>query len=456
MSGPRHVKPVDAVNRMTRQWIRTCPDQSSVFCAPSAWPLLGLLAHAADGPGRKELEHAVGLPANDARAGALEILGLLREMTATNSALGIWARAQCPLDPPWTTGLPLGTVGHLTGDPVRDGPLLDGWARQHTGGLIEKMPVEVDDETLLVLATAMSVRTSWIRPFTESGYPTWSDEGVWRDRRYYTLWRASRIVDRVSVAATNHGEITCLEILGKEGVTVHLVIGEQGRSAREVLEGGLLARSGYGRRGGELRIGETAPALAVERVPDNEPDDRLLIHMPRFSVDASHDLLEHPEVFGLDTVTDRLRGHFPAISAQPLAVSQARQSAAARFTAKGFEAAAVTAIALMAGGMPPVPPRRVKQIRVELDRPFGFFASHRASGLILAAGWVAEPEAYEPTVEDLEVRASLRELARSGREVRDRDRQAGLLGERGQFGLPGPGAVAVGAAGVAGDQKPAG
>lgn len=151
----------------------------------------------------------------------------------------------------------------------------------------------------------------------------------------------------------------------------------------------------------------------MQRVPDDEPGDRLLIRMPRFSVDADHDLLEHPEVFGLDTVTDRLRGHFPAISRRPLAVSQARQSAAARFTAKGFEAAAVTAIALMAGGMPPVPPRRVKQIRVELDRPFGFFASHRASGLILAAGWVAEPEPYQPAVEELEVRTSLRGLARA-------------------------------------------
>src|SRR5215218_5161507 len=34
--------------------------------------------------------------------------------------------------------------------------------------------------------------------------------------------------------------------------------------------------------------------------------------------------------------------------------------------------------------------------------------------------------------------------------------QTGLGGERGQFGLPGAGAVAVGAAGVRGDQQPAG
>jgi serine protease inhibitor len=408
MTGPRRDRPVDAVNWMTGQWIRSCTDDvSSVFCAPSAWPLLALLAHAADGSGRKELEHAVGVQAADGQAAALEILGLMGDMTAVRSALGIWAREQYPLNQAWTSGLPVGTVGRLTGDSVLDTPLLDGWAQQHTGGLIEKMPVEINDETLLVLAAAMSVRTRWIRPFTDTGYPFWSDEGAWRARQYYTLSRVSRIVDRVSVASTNHGEITCLEVLGNDGITVHLVIGEQGCSASQVLEGGLVARRGHGRKGGELRIGEAAPGLVVERVPDDEPDDRLLIRMPRFSVDGDHDLLEHPEVFGLDTVTDALRGHFPAISPQPLAVSQARQRAAARFTAKGFEAAAVTAIAAMGGAMPPVPPRRVKQIRVELDRPFGFFASHRVSGLILAAGWVAEPEPYQPPTEELDFGASL-------------------------------------------------
>lgn len=407
MSGTRRVKPVDAANRMTGRWIRSCTDVSTVFCAPSVWPLLALLAHAADGPGRRELEHAVGLRAADARVSALEILGLLREMVAVRSALGIWAREQCPLDPAWTSGLPLGTVGRLTGDSDHDAPQLDGWVQQHTGGLIEKMPAAVDDETLLVLAAAMSLRTRWLRPFTESGYPFRSDEGERRGRRYCSLNRVSRILDRVNVAPTNHGEITCLEILGENGITVHLVIGEPGRSARHVLEGGLLARTGYGRRGGELQVGDTAPGLVVERVPDDEADDRLLIQMPRFSVDSDHDLLEHPEVFGLDTVTDALRGHFPVISPQPLAVSQARQGAAARFTAKGFEAAAVSAGAAVVGGMLPVPPRRVKQVSVRLDRPFGFFASHRASGLVLAAGWVAEPEQYLLTVEKLALRAGL-------------------------------------------------
>lgn len=389
MSSAQRVRPVAAVNRMTAQWIRSCRDESSVFCAPSAWPLLALLAGAAEGRGRRELEHAVGLPSADSRAAALELLALLRDMTAVRSALGVWVGDELPLHPSWTSGLPLGAVGSLTGDSAVDAPVLDEWAREKTGGLIDRMPIEVDDETLLVLAAAMAVRTRWVRPFTDNGFSAEYEAGPWLDRSYHPLSRVSMVLDRVNVAPTNHGEITCLEIVGKDGITVHLVIGEEGRSAAEVLGGGLLARTGYGRKGGQLKVGDSAPGLVVERVGDYTPGDRLLIRMPRFRVNGDHDLLEHPEVFGLDAVTDSRRGHFPAMGPEPLAVSQAKQSAMARFSAEGFEAAAVTAIVPAAIA---VPTHRVKQISVELDRPFGFFASHRTSGLILAAGWVAEPE----------------------------------------------------------------
>jgi hypothetical protein len=64
----------------------------------------------------------------------------------------------------------------------------------------------------------------------------------------------------------------------------------------------------------------------------------------------------------------------------------------------------------------------VNQIRVEFDRPFGFLASHRKTGLILAAGRVAEREPYQPTAEEFEIEAQLRAW-REG------------LGESGEFGM---------------------
>src|SRR5262249_21693369 len=84
-------------------------------------------------------------------------------------------------------------------------------------------------------------------------------------------------------------------------------------------------------------------------------------------------------------------GHFPGISDWPLAVGQARQSGRAIFSAKGFEAAAVTAISmdlLAAALILPLPEYTVRVIKVVFDRPFGFLAVDRSSQLVLFAGWV--------------------------------------------------------------------
>ena len=81
------------------------------------------------------------------------------------------------------------------------------------------------------------------------GLPFECEAGPWQARRYSRLTRVTRIVDRVNVAPTDHGEITRLEILGTHGITVHLVIGDEGRSAGEVLQGGLAARTGRRRKG---------------------------------------------------------------------------------------------------------------------------------------------------------------------------------------------------------------
>jgi serine protease inhibitor len=94
-------------------------------------------------------------------------------------------------------------------------------------------------------------------------------------------------------------------------------------------------------------------------------------------------------VFGLTAACDASRRHFPGISNWPLAVGQAVQSARATFTATGFEAAAVTAMGLLGLPLPEPPRHTVRVIRLTFDRPFGFVAIDRPSGLVLVAGWVA-------------------------------------------------------------------
>jgi serine protease inhibitor len=65
----------------------------------------------------------------------------------------------------------------------------------------------------------------------------------------------------------------------------------------------------------------------------------------------------------------------------------------ARFHARGFRAAAVTAISAFASGVPDL--RYVTTtVTARFDRPFAFLALHRHTRLVLAAGWVTEPELY--------------------------------------------------------------
>jgi serine protease inhibitor len=71
--------------------------------------------------------------------------------------------------------------------------------------------------------------------------------------------------------------------------------------------------------------------------------------------------------------------------------------------ALGFRAAAVTASgAVGASGAMSALRHVVTTVNVTFDRPFGFLALHRTSRLVLAAGWVTDPE---PLPEDVEVHA---------------------------------------------------
>ncbi|WP_405681175.1 hypothetical protein [Streptomyces sp. NBC_00048] len=105
--------------------------------------------------------------------------------------------------------------------------------------------------------------------------------------------------------------------------------------------------------------------------------------------------MAHADLFGLGSASDRSAGHFPGISDNPLAIGSAKQSVTAAFTDKGFEAAVVTAVEMMAGRVRPPEKKYVKtEVYATFYRPFGFLAVHRASRLVLAAGWVTEPQPY--------------------------------------------------------------
>ncbi|MEU9165107.1 serpin family protein [Streptomyces sp. NPDC048424] len=386
---------VRAVNHLTTRWAAQTPaeDTSTVFTAAGVWPLLALLADGSGGPARTELAEALGIPAEAAAGAARELLAALAGVRGLRTATGLWAAAGLPLEEGWTEGLPAGARGTLTGDPDTDAKALDAWASDRTDGLIERMPVVPDENTLLVLASALALRLRWIQPFDEGyGEPS---AGPWADRPVRTLHRSTALLDRVRVAHGSTGAVTLLEVVGAAGVDVHLALGEAGAPAGGTLTTAIAAvtRALPATGASLLPDGNPGPGLAVGTVTALSPEPRLDIQTVAFEVRSEHDLLEHARLFGLESATDRAHGHFPGVSSQPLAITSAQQSALARFHAEGFEAAAVTALGAAAGcGVPPRLRYRARRAEVHFDRPFGFLAVHRTSRLVLAAGWVAEPE----------------------------------------------------------------
>ncbi|OMI35920.1 serpin family protein [Streptomyces sparsogenes] len=384
-----------AVNAMTANWAEAAVGEAgTVLTAAGVWPALALLADAADGPARRELEAALGTGADSALAQGRGLLAALAELPGVGAALGLWTRAELPLRPEWPGRLPLDTHGTLTGDAGADLERMSAWAARHTDGLIEKMPPVVDPDTLLVLATALVVRTTWRRPFDPS--VTAPRHGPWAGRTLAGLVRIGPLADELGVAHTPDGPLTVLRVDGEDGLDVHLLLGAEGAPGGQVLRAGVAAVGGaYPTTPGEaLPLGTPAPGLTVGTVRSRDHTPALRVTAVPFTVNGEHDLLDHAPVFGLGSARSASSGHFPGISAVPLAISAARQSATATFGALGFRAAAVTALAAAPGGVPTPPPYEAKLVHASFDRPFGFLAVHRASGLVLMAGWVSEPEAY--------------------------------------------------------------
>ncbi len=388
--------PVPAVNALTRRWVAASDGRSTVLAGPGVWPLLALLAVAADETARAELETALGVAATEADNAARAVLDTLGAGPAVSFALGLWSRADLPLRKSWLDRVPAGVHGELSGAPGTDQQRLDTWASEHTDGLIERMPVKVDLDTVLVLASALTVRTRWVEPF-DDGAQVSPGTGPWAGRRFAALNRTSYDLTAVTLAETPAGPVTQLRVAGTDGIDVHLFLGEPDRSPGDILATGvdLLAGQHPGTGGDALPEGRPGPGIEVGMVSGHDPHDRCRVVLPRFAVSAEHDLLARPDVFGLAALTDQTRGHLPGMSSQPLSLSQARQDAVAAFTAKGFYAAAVTAFGFRVAAAFRLSVA-AREVRLTFDRPFGFAAVHRESGLVLVAGWVDDPEAWDP------------------------------------------------------------
>ena len=244
---------VEAVNALTRRWLASHVDGSTVVSGPGIWVLLAALLGGASGPAREELAAAVGVEPSE----ALALWSSLDASPAVRGAAAVWTQESVPLLDAWVSGLPPATVGRLV-----DQATVDEWVTEATGGEITALPIKIEPEILMVLASVLTVRTQWT-----SRFDTFADD-VLRD--------VVRDLDRLRVV----DGVTLLTVPGEDDVDVVLMRGAVDASPAAVLSAGL----------GGLHVASSdldGPGITVTEIDSSSPGDSLWIRTVAFEVSAA-------------------------------------------------------------------------------------------------------------------------------------------------------------------------
>jgi hypothetical protein len=297
-----------------------------------AWLLAALCAPVGD----EELAAALGADLDTAYRWAAALLDQPHE--AVLSAAGLWTRG---LD--WPAALPA-TVE--TGD-LPDQAWLDAWADRHTLGLIKRFPIKIDPEVVLLLATALATKVSWEAPFDVAPgarLPGWGVSSV-------LATPAGEYFHDCRIASTAAGDVAVHTARARDDLDVTSVVAAPGTPPADVIAAAYDIAAAPRRSLFDLPLGEGPLWTITERparttAPDGR-EERCTAVLPAWSADSDHDL-GRPEL-GLPAAARA------AAAALGLGVFryEARQSAVAKYTRVGFEAAAVSAMAVATGYQEP-------------------------------------------------------------------------------------------------------
>ncbi|HTW03139.1 MAG TPA: hypothetical protein VMF87_22740 [Streptosporangiaceae bacterium] len=368
-----------------------------------AWLLLALCAPASDGETRNILNALLGAESGAAADLAAVLLADPHPLVPLGAAT--WYQEPPGSDTAlsrWLTGLP---------PEVDRGPLvsqaeLDAWASRHTGGLIDRFPLD-DPSMWFVVATAIATKVSWERPFDLAPASALGPSSPWAASLHQVLATPDGPGHQQFVAATEAaGDVAVHSAWARGGLQVTSVA-----AAPDVPEADVIAAA-Y----------DLAPALAT----GGPLQRRSLFDLPLGEGPLWAISERTGTVKGVSGRQERCSAALPAWSANskinlsapglgfPEAIAAlapggpwaAAQSAMARYGRVGFEAAAVSAAA---STLAMTVPRRglIRTAELRFGHPYAVVAvtvdppgqSSRPAGvpgpwhgLPVFSAWVAEPE----------------------------------------------------------------
>lgn len=364
------------------------------------WLLLALAAPAVPGSARADLETALGLDAAEATDRVRALLD--QPHPAVHAAVALWAR-ETRLDPDFTAW-----AGELPG-PLERGPIpgqdwADAWAREKTGGMVERFPLRLTPASLLVLASALATEVSWFAPMaTAPASRLGGDFGAEIQRCLVSPFDARQGFFDTDSA----GRVAAHAVESGSGVRVVSVIGDPGRRPANVLAaahqiaplvaGVSLVDSAAVRVVDpfDLPLGAGHAWSVREKTEEQAAPPGTLVtrctsYLPAWSVSSEHDLAT---AAGVPAVFEAL-ARFVRPEDQP-AQFEARQNVTASYTKTGFRAAAASAIGMSAGAAPQFATVRTREVTIRFNRPHAVVALTQGhglwNGLPVVNAWVAEP-----------------------------------------------------------------
>ncbi|MCX4969055.1 serpin family protein [Streptomyces sp. NBC_00654] len=368
-----------AVRRLAELWTRELagparPVGESFVCSPAGlWLALAAVAAGARGETADELRALLGVAEREAGPAVTEAARELARTEALGVATRVWSRV--PVYRAYRESLPDIRFGAM--DPAE----ADAWVCEVTGGLIEKLPLEITDEILLVLVNALALKARWEVPFEgRRTHDALFTDAAGVTRPVPTMHKGVALSDAWTVGGAYVVELRCRTeaaagtpaggaSAGGAPARVRFVLGEPGAGAAQVL-----------------------PAGWAPRESGTAPDaDDVTIAVPRLTLRTTVQASEQLPALGVRRATSG-GAEFPGLSPEPLAISQVVQEAVLKIAEEGVEAAAVTVVAMRAAGALPRP-RRVRHIA--FDRPFGVVVLDGAGATPLFAAWQGDTPVHE-------------------------------------------------------------
>lgn len=370
-----------------------------VFSPAGMWAMLAGLSGLAEPAAAGELAAVCRIAQWQGAEGARMVLAELEASTSASAAVGMWVSDLVGELPDAAAGwFGPATVNRLTGDLPADAAAVAEWVAERSAVPVPA-PVELSAQTLLAVVSVVSADTVWERPFIDTGRGP--AEGPWAGLEgVAVLSRMAPAADSpVRVVDGDHCRFTLVTVAGAGDVDVHLAISDPDVPAGQLIADAVLAAGAYPDEAA-APWPQQGPAVTFDTTRTAEPVDGGLtvLKVPKFSVTAKINMLAPASRFGLSSASDNSQGRFPGLSADPpLYVAAAGHAARAEFTSEGFRASAVTAMSLLRAAGIPRRDHETPLTTVTFDRPFAFVAADRRSGMVLFAGWVADPTDPQPS-----------------------------------------------------------